>query len=141
LNIVMGCFTAFAGIVVFIIMGSIAQVVAAAADGQDSAVAVPIVTAIGVAVGIFLLILSAPSIVGGWGLLHFKPWSRILMIIVSIFHLFHLPLGTALGVYGLWVLFSDDARRILESGGYVPFGYPAAATVPPQQPTYPPPGV
>ena len=140
LNIVMGCFTAFAGIVVFIVMGSIAQVVTAAAEGQDSAVAAPIVTAIGMAVGIFLLILSAPTIVGGWGLLKFKPWSRILMIIVSILHLFHIPLGTALGVYGLWVLFSDEARRILETGGYVPFGYPATPAAP-QQPIYPPPGV
>lgn len=141
LNIVMGCLTAFAGIVVLIIMGSIAGAITAAAETQDNPIAPSLIAGIGVTVAIFLLILSAPSIVGGWGLLKFKPWSRILMIVVSIFHLFHIPLGTALGVYGLWVLFSDEARRILESGGYVPFGYPAATTVPPQQPTYPPPGV
>jgi hypothetical protein len=65
------------------------------------------------------------------------------MIIVSVFHLLHIPLGTALGVYGLWVLFSDEARRILETGGQLyipPVPYPAAPGSP-QQPTYPPPGV
>jgi hypothetical protein len=141
LNIIMGCFTAFAGIVVLIIMGSVAGVITAAAESRDSAVGGPIVAGIGIVVAFFLLLLSAPSIVGGWGLLKFKPWSRILMIVVSVFHLFHIPLGTALGVYGLWVLFSDESRRILESGGYVPFGYPAAVAVPPQQPISPPPGV
>jgi hypothetical protein len=33
---------------------------------------------------------------------------------------FHIPLGTALGVYGLWVLVNDETRRLLESGGALP---------------------
>jgi hypothetical protein len=143
LNIVMGCFVALAGIVVLIVMGGMAGVITAAANSDDGAMSAPLIAAIGIGVSIFLLLLAAPSIVGGWGLLKFKPWSRVLMIIVSLFHLLHVPLGTALGVYGLWVLFSDDARRILESGGqmYVPpVPYPAAPGAPPQ-PTYPPPGV
>ena len=143
LNIIMGCFVALAGIVALVVMGGIAGVITASANYEDSTVGAPIVAAIGVGVAIFLLVLAAPSIIGGWGLLKFKSWSRPLMIVVSVFHLLHIPLGTALGVYGLWVLFSDDGRRILESGGqmYVsPTSYPAAPTTP-QQPTYPPPGV
>jgi hypothetical protein len=144
LNIVMGCFVAFAGIVVLVVMGGIAgAITASGANSDDRFGPAPVFAAIGVGAAIFLLILAAPSIIGGWGLLKFKPWSRILMIIVSVFHLLHIPLGTALGVYGLWVLFSDEGKRILESGGqmYVPAApYPAAAAVP-QQPTYPPPGV
>jgi hypothetical protein len=140
LNIIMGCFVALAGVVVLIVMGGIAGVITASADYRDQAIGGPIVAAIGLGIAIFLLVLAAPSIIGGWGLLKFKPWSRILMIVVSVFHLLHVPLGTALGVYGLWVLFSEEARRLLESGGqvYVPaVSYPAA----PQQPTYPRSGV
>lgn len=143
LNIVMGAFTALGGLAALVVMGGMAGVITAAAtDSQDRAVAAPVIAGIGVAVGVFLLLLSLPSIIGGWGLIKFRPWSRIVMIVLSVLHLLNVPFGTALGVYGLWVLFSDEARRILESGGqiYIPgMPYPAAAT--PQQPMYPPPGV
>jgi hypothetical protein len=143
LNIIMGCFTALAGVAVLVVMGGIAGVITASADYESQQVGAPIIAAIGLGLAIFLLAMAAPSIIGGWALLRFKSWSRIWMIIVSIFHLLHIPLGTALGVYGLWVLFSDDARRILSSAGQV-YGptvpYPAVPTAP-QQPTYPPPGV
>lgn len=145
LNIVMGCFVALAGVVVLVIMGGIAGVITASGSSnyEDRTVGAPIVAAIGVGIAIFLLLLAAPSMIGGCGLMKFRPWSRPLMIVVSVFHLLHIPLGTALGVYGLWVLFSDDARRILESGGQIyisPVPYPAAPGAP-QQPMYPPPGV
>jgi hypothetical protein len=144
LNIIMGCLTAFAGVAVLLIMGGMAGIITASAgDYDDKVAAAPIVAGIGIAVAIFLLILSAPALIGGWGLLKFRPWSRIVMIILSIFHLFHVPLGTALGVYGIWVLFNEESRRILESGGqmYVPAAPYPAGTVPQQQATYPPPGV
>lgn len=144
LNIIMGAFTALAGVAVLVIMGGVAGVMTASQPNyqQDGVPPAPLLAAIGVAVAVFLILLSAPSIIGGWGLIKFKPWSRILMIVLSVLHLFNLPFGTALGVYGLWVLFSDEARRILESGGqvYLP-GMPYPATVNPQQPLYPPPGV
>lgn len=143
LNIIMGGFVALAGVVVLIVMGSIAGFITTSVGNQEGLPPASVLAAIGVGVAIFLLVLSAPSIIGGWGLLKFRPWSRTLMIVISVLHLLHIPLGTALGVYGLWVLFSDESRRILESGGqmYVPAApYPAMPGAP-QQPIYPPPGV
>jgi hypothetical protein len=125
LNIIMGSLTALIGVVALLAMGSIAGVIAASlasadpGDFRNGAAAVPIVATIGVAVAIFFFALGLPSIIGGWGLMHFRPWSRILMIVISAFHLFHVPLGTALGVYGLWVLLNTESQRILESGGAV----------------------
>lgn len=141
LNIVMGAFTALGGLAALVVMGGMAGVITASSTDHDTAVAAPIIAGIGVAVGIFLLLLSLPSVIGGWGLMKYRPWSRVLMIVISVLHLLNVPFGTALGVYGLWVLFSEDGRRILESGGqtYVTPAYPAAA--PAQQPMYPPPGV
>jgi hypothetical protein len=143
LNIIMGCLTAAGGIVVLIIMGGAAKLLTltTSVSDQDAATAAPIVATVGVIIAIFLLVLAAPSIIGGWGLLNFRPWSRVLTIVLSVFHLFHIPLGTALGVYGLWVLFSDEGRRLLESGGQ-PFQPFPAAYPPPMQPpqaTYPTP--
>jgi hypothetical protein len=137
LNIVMGCLTALVGIIVLIAMGGIAGVLTASSvssgDFENRAAAAPIIALIGVCIAVFFLVLSLPSIIGGWGLMKFKPWARILMIVVSIFHLFHIPLGTALGVYGLWVLLSEEGRRIFEGPGqpyYPPAPYPAQAPPP-----------
>lgn len=147
-NIVMGSITALVGVVILLMMGTIAGFVAASvasaagSDYQNGAIAGPIVATIGVVIAVFFLALGLPSILGGWGLMHYRPWSRILMIVVSVFHLFHVPLGTALGVYGLWVLLNDESRRLLESGGA--FVAPAVAsgygrTAYPAPPTYGPP--
>jgi hypothetical protein len=144
LNIIMGCLGAAAGIVVLIVFGGLAGLAGLSAGpwttDRDAAAAVPILAVIGICIAIFLFILGLPSIIGGWGLLNFKPWARVLMIVISVLHLFHIPIGTALGVYGLWVLLSDETRRLFESGGqlYVPAGaYPTPATYP-QPPSYPP---
>lgn len=40
----------------------------------------------------------------GYALLTRQPWGRIFAIIFGILALIHLPLGTALGIYTLWVL-------------------------------------
>lgn len=115
LNIIMGAMVALIGVAVFFVTGAIAGYVASSVNisPHDAVVAGPVIAAIGLGVAIFFWILALPSIIGGWGLLNLKPWSWPLMVVISILHLLHFPLGTALGVYGLWVLFSDDARRLL----------------------------
>jgi hypothetical protein len=116
LNIVMGSLTACIGIFVLIALGGLAGIIGlSGVFGNDNsgAVAVPILTLVGFCVAIFFLLLGLPSIIGGWGLMKFRPWARILMIVVSAFHLIHVPLGTALGIYGLWALLSDEGRILL----------------------------
>lgn len=44
------------------------------------------------------------TVLTGYALMTRQPWGRILAIVFSIFALFHFPLGTALGIYTLWVL-------------------------------------
>jgi hypothetical protein len=60
------------------------------------------------------LILSVPQIVGGAYLLKYRNWARILCIILSILNLPSFPLGTALGVYGLVVLFNEKAVALFK---------------------------
>jgi hypothetical protein len=55
-------------------------------------------------VGGFLLLKGVVGIIAGWGLLDRQSWARILAIILGFLSLLHFPLGTALGVYTLWVL-------------------------------------
>ena len=55
--------------------------------------------------GLFLLLFAAFFMVTGWKLENQKPDARIMGIVASILALFSFPLGTALGIYGLWFFF------------------------------------
>jgi hypothetical protein len=57
--------------------------------------------------GIFLLV-GVGGILVGLGLRNRQPWARIVAIVLGIIALIHFPFGTALGIYTLWVLMSDE---------------------------------
>jgi ABC-type glycerol-3-phosphate transport system permease component len=56
-------------------------------------------------IALFSLIISVGcAVLTGYALLTRQPWGRVLAIVFGILALIHLPLGTALGIYTLWVL-------------------------------------
>ena len=59
--------------------------------------------------GIVFLAVAAGGILVGWGLMNHERWARMTAIVVGILAIFHPPLGTALGIYTLWVLLPADA--------------------------------
>ncbi|MCP4567052.1 MAG: hypothetical protein GY841_05675 [FCB group bacterium] len=67
-----------------------------------------------------ILFTSLPSIFAGFGLMKFKSWARILGIIIGILNLPGFPVGTALGIYTLWVLLNADTIRLFNSGQSIP---------------------
>jgi hypothetical protein len=67
---------------------------------------------VGTALASFFIILSVPTIIAGIGLLKRREWARILTIIIGILHLFGFPIGTAIGVYTLYVLLNDQAKPL-----------------------------
>lgn len=95
-------------------LGGAAGIVGAAADSQDAAIAIPILGVTGAALGGLLGLLALPGLVAGYGLLQFKPWARILTIVLSALNLINIPFGTALGIYGLWVLLNKDTERLFD---------------------------
>lgn len=61
-----------------------------------------------VMVAVTVLIISGILwIINGWALLNRKPWARILTIILSILSLLSFPIGTIVGIYGLWAMFQS----------------------------------
>jgi uncharacterized membrane protein YozB (DUF420 family) len=56
------------------------------------------------AIGIVFIALAGIGCIAGWGLLERAPWARMLTIVLACFSLLHMPFGTALGIYTLWVL-------------------------------------
>lgn len=112
LHVVYGMFGILAGIIVMLIFGGLAGLVSMADRSGDALIAVPILGGIGAFVFILLLVLSLPGIVAGFGLLQLQPWARILTIVLSALELMSVPLGTVLGIYGLWVLLSPGGEQL-----------------------------
>ncbi len=84
----------------------------AGAVGYDPGIAMPILGLAGTVLVCFLLTLSLPGLVAGIGLLTFRPWARVLTIVLSALNLVNVPFGTAIGVYGLYVLLSEEGTRL-----------------------------
>jgi len=85
------------------------------APGDDGAAldqAVLGVTGLGLTIAIFAT--STPAIFCGWGLLKFRPWARILGIVLAAIALIGFPYGTLFGVYALWVLFSKRTETVFD---------------------------
>jgi hypothetical protein len=61
------------------------------------------------AVGAYLALTAIIGLLVGWGLLDRRPWARMFAIVLGCLKLIDFPLGTALGIYTLWVLASQGA--------------------------------
>jgi hypothetical protein len=114
LHIVFGALGILMALGMLALFGGIAGVVGMNASSDEAAVAVPILGGIGALIFVSMLVLSVPGIIAGIGLLSYKPWARILGIIISILDLVQFPFGTAIGFYGIWVLFSRDGTALFE---------------------------
>jgi len=66
------------------------------------------------ATGITLALFGAVHLLLAWGLFEREPWARILGIVVGILALLRFPLGTALGIYTLWVLLPEGSGKQYE---------------------------
>jgi hypothetical protein len=71
-----------------------------------------ILSTLGLIIAGVLVILSIPGIIGGIGLLHRREWARILVLIISAVQLFNVPIGTAIGIYSIWVLVQPETIRL-----------------------------
>lgn len=109
LNIVMGGLGVLIALGVLLVFGGLAGIVAADSD-PEAGVGVAVLGMIGAIGFIAIALMSVPSVIAGIGLLKYREWARVLGMVVSVLHLLNLPLGTALGVYGIWVLNKDETR-------------------------------
>jgi glucose uptake protein GlcU len=47
----------------------------------------------------------------GWGLLQHEEWARVFALVVGFIALLNVPIGTALGIYTLWVLLPSQSAE------------------------------
>jgi hypothetical protein len=111
LHIVLGALGIFCALILMVMLGGAVTAVAAEGD-PDAAFAIPILGITGGAMVAFLVLASLPGMAAGWGLIKFRPWARILALVLSILALILFPFGTLIGIYGLWVLLNKDTERL-----------------------------
>jgi len=58
----------------------------------------------------FSVIKAVASLAAGWGLYQRETWARTLALVLAFFSLPMIPLGTALGIYTLWVLLPAESK-------------------------------
>ena len=111
---VLGCLVAILVFGVFAFGGGMIRVAAHEAPG--ALLAAPILWILGTLLFVVILLCAIPGIAAGIGLLDFRPWARIVSIVIGALYIFNVPIGTALGVYALWVLLTPETEDLFRPG-------------------------
>ena len=124
LYIIMNGLTLFACVIALIVMAVIGVAGGAAAlseqGSEEAAVVAGVFSVLGLLIGCMALVFSLPGLIAGIGLLKFRPWARILAIVLAVLNLLNFPLGTALGIYALVVLLKTETIQLFEGPRVVP---------------------
>jgi hypothetical protein len=83
--------------------------------GRSVSVAAALTTATFISIGVFALIWGGAHVWAGLRLVRRDPAGRVLTLGLAVVNLLILPFGTALGTYALWVLLTNDGRRLFEA--------------------------
>ena len=82
---------------------------------DDEPMAEQILSYVGNTIALILIFFSSLGIVGGIGLFSYRPWARIVVMIVSAMNCLNVPVGTAKGIYSIWVLMQPETIELFES--------------------------
>ena len=114
LHIALGGLGVVGALCVLALFGGLASIVRLSDVTSDVQMGSAALGLIGGVVTIIILVVSIPGLIAGIGLLSFQPWARILTIILSVLDLFGVPFHTLLGIYGLWVLLSNEGAALFQ---------------------------
>jgi hypothetical protein len=114
LNIIYGSIGLVAALGLMVLFGGLAGVVGLSGE-HDAEIGATVLGVLAAVVPIIVLVISAPSVIAGVGLLKYKSWARMLTIILSAIHLMSIPFGTALGIYGLWALLKPESEALFRA--------------------------
>jgi hypothetical protein len=116
-----GGFCAVAGVAILAFAAS-AVIIALDPGGErpGTEVAAGLTAATLAVVGLSALFWASLHLVCGRALARQRPWSRLLALAIAACDLLLVPLGTALGIYALWILLDDEVRRRFSMTAAVP---------------------
>ena len=109
LTVVIGLSTLALGV------GAVALIASASRGGGQ--VAAGITAAAFTTLAFIALLWGAAHVIVGLPLRRHTPWSRLLALMLGSVDLLLLPYGTALGIYALWALLTEDGKRLFLDHG------------------------
>lgn len=120
-HLIQGGLQVFAGIMIGLIYGFLGVAFKANARHVEEEMMGTIFIVLAFIVAPIMLILAGINITAGYKLYKEKAGARIWGIVASILCIWSIPLGTALGVYGLWFTFSEEGKSYyLTDNSYAP---------------------
>ena len=75
-------------------------------------VAMRVTLIVGTAAGLFMALLSVAGLIVSIGLFKRWSWARWLALILAVFDLTLVPLGTLYGIYAIWVLMQAETAQM-----------------------------
>ena len=102
---VLGAFVVFAG-------AQIIPAILAQTASDESALPIAVIQFIVTIVVSIILLMSLPCLVLGFGLHNFRPWARILGLVLAAVNLLNVPFGTIISLYGFWVLLKPETEAL-----------------------------
>ena len=114
--LVQGGLTILTGLILLLIYGGMGVALIGAGRDDEAGLVGGIMMVAGFVIGALIIVFSALYFFTGIKIRKIQPIGRTLGIVVSILSLFSFPLGTALGVYGLWFLLGDLGKGLYLGG-------------------------
>lgn len=115
LFIVWGLLTTLVGVSTLALgVGAFGLIASAARAGGQ--VAAGVTAAIFAALAAIAILWGVAHVIVGIPLRRCRPWARTMSLALGSVDLLLLPYGTALGIYTLWVLLSEDGKALFADG-------------------------
>ena len=116
LFIIWGLLTALVGVSTLALgMGAVALLSSAAGRGGGGQVAAGVTAIAFTTLAIIAIVWGAAHVLVGVPLRQRKAWARMMALLLGSVDLLLLPYGTAVGIYALWILLREDAKRLFET--------------------------
>ncbi len=109
--------SAIGGIIAALIYGGMGMMMVGAGRREEDQMIGGIFLVAAVVVGILIVLFAGFYGFAGWKIYKEQSIGRTLGIIASAFSLLSPPLGTALGVYGLWFLLGEQGKSFYNGSG------------------------
>jgi len=81
----------------------------------------PVTGVVAIFISVLFILIFAPGLAAGIGLYRFRPWARILVLVLSFFVLPTFPFGTALAIFSLAILFDRACLAFFSEDTYEDF--------------------
>jgi hypothetical protein len=80
-------------------------------DEEERRIGELVMALVSVLPAVLIIFSGIPTLIAGIGLLTKQSWAVILSLIVGCLKLFSIPIGTAIGIYSIWIYAEDQKLK------------------------------